>query len=84
MDRLHLITVFVAVVDSGGFAGASRKLNISPPAVTRAINELESHLGVRLLTRSTRVVRVTLPDSSMLAMSVGRVRRVICCTDLLG
>lgn len=59
MDRLHLINVFVAVVDAAGFAGAARKLNISPPAVTRAINELEGHLGVRLLTRTTRVVRVT-------------------------
>ena len=53
------ITVFVAVVDASGFAGAARKLGISPPAVTRAINELEAHLGVRLLTRTTRVVRVT-------------------------
>ena len=59
MDRLHLINVFVAVVDAAGFAGAARKLNISPPAVTRTINELEGHLGVRLLTRTTRVVRVT-------------------------
>ena len=59
MDRLHLINVFVAVVETNGFAGAARKLNISPPAVTRAINELEGHLGVRLLTRTTRVVRVT-------------------------
>ncbi len=59
MDRLHLISVFVAVVDAGGFAGAARKLNISPPAVTRAINELEDHLRARLLTRTTRVVRVT-------------------------
>lgn len=49
----------MAVVDTNGFAGAARKLSISPPAVTRAINELESHLGVRLLTRTTRVVRVT-------------------------
>jgi DNA-binding transcriptional LysR family regulator len=59
VDRLHLISVFVAVVDASGFAGAARKLNISPPAVTRAINELEDHLRVRLLTRTTRVVRVT-------------------------
>ncbi len=58
-DRLHLLTVFVAVVDAKGFAGAARKLNISPPAVTRAIAELERQLGVRLLTRTTRVVRVT-------------------------
>jgi DNA-binding transcriptional LysR family regulator len=59
VDRLHLINVFTAVVDAGGFAGAARRLNISPPAVTRAISELEDHLGVRLLTRTTRVVRVT-------------------------
>ena len=59
MDQLHLINVFVAVVDAEGLAGAARKLGVSPPAVTRAINELESQLGVRLLTRTTRVVRVT-------------------------
>ncbi|MDT9002244.1 LysR family transcriptional regulator [Paucibacter sp. APW11] len=59
MDRFHLIKVFVAVVDAEGFAGAARQLNLSPPAVTRAIAELESHLGVRLFTRTTRVVRVT-------------------------
>ena len=59
MDRLHLINIFVAVVDTSGFAGAARKLNVSAPAVTRAVNELERHLGVRLLTRTTRVVRVT-------------------------
>lgn len=59
MDRFHLITVFVAVVDANGLAGAARKLNMSPPAVTRAINELENHLGLRLLTRTTRTVRVT-------------------------
>lgn len=59
MDRFHLMNVFVAVVDANGFAGAARKLSISPPAVTRAVNELESHLGLRLLTRTTRTVRVT-------------------------
>ena len=59
MDRFHLINIFVAVVDTHGFAGAARKLNMSPPAVTRAINELETHLGLRLLTRTTRTVRVT-------------------------
>jgi len=59
MDRFHLMSVFVAVVDANGFAGAARKLAISPPAVTRAVNELESHLGLRLLTRTTRTVRVT-------------------------
>ena len=63
MDQLHLISVFVAVVDAKGFAGAARKLGISPPAVTRAVIELESQLGIRLLTRTTRVVRVTEPGA---------------------
>ena len=59
MDKHHLISVFVAVVNANGLAGAARKLKVSPPVVTRAINELEENLGVRLLTRTTRVVRVT-------------------------
>ena len=59
MDRFHLINVFVAVADCQGLAGAARKLKLSPPAVTRAINELEAHLGLRLLMRTTRTVRVT-------------------------
>jgi DNA-binding transcriptional LysR family regulator len=53
------MTAFVAVVDCGGFASAARRLNLSPPAVTRAVAELEERLGLRLLTRTTRVVRVT-------------------------
>jgi DNA-binding transcriptional LysR family regulator len=59
MDRLQAMTTFVAVVDSGGFTSAARKLNLSPPVVTRAVAELEERLGLRLLTRTTRVVRVT-------------------------
>jgi DNA-binding transcriptional LysR family regulator len=59
MDRLQAMTTFVAVIDCGGFASAARKLNLSPPVVTRAVAELEERLGLRLLTRTTRVVRVT-------------------------
>ena len=59
MDRLQAMEVFVAVVDSGGFASAARKLDLSAPVVTRAVAELEARLGLRLLTRTTRSVRVT-------------------------
>lgn len=59
MDRLQAMTAFVTVVDCGGFASAARKLEMSPPVVTRAVAELEDRLGLRLLTRTTRVVRVT-------------------------
>jgi DNA-binding transcriptional LysR family regulator len=59
MDRLLAMNTFLAVVDTGGFAPAARKLRVSPPVVTRAVAELEERLGVQLLVRTTRVVRVT-------------------------
>jgi len=63
VDQLHLMRAFVAVVDANGFAGGARALKLSAPSVTRAVNELESRLGVRLLNRTTRVVRVTEPGA---------------------
>jgi DNA-binding transcriptional LysR family regulator len=51
--------VFNTVEEEGGFAAASRKLDISPAAVTRAIAALEEHLGVRLIVRTTRSIRLT-------------------------
>lgn len=59
MDRLHLMEVFVAVAEEESFAGGSRRLGMSPPAVTRAIAALEARLAVKLLSRTTRHVRVT-------------------------
>ena len=53
------MTVFVTVAEEEGFAAAARRLRMSPPAVTRAIAFLEKRLGVRLLTRTTRLVRTT-------------------------
>lgn len=59
MDRLHLMNVYVAVAETGGFAAGARRLGISPPAVTRAVASLEENLGVKLLNRTTRYVRAT-------------------------
>lgn len=59
MDRLHLMTVFVAVAEAESFAGGAHRLGMSPPAVTRAIAALEERLGVKLLNRTTRFVRTT-------------------------
>lgn len=59
MDRIHLMNVFVAVAEEEGFAAASRRLQMSPPAVTRAVSALEELLGVKLLNRTTRYVRTT-------------------------
>ena len=59
MDRFQNMNVFIAVAEEQGFSAAARRLQISPPAVTRAIAALEEHLGVKLLNRTTRFVRTT-------------------------
>ena len=59
MDKLHLMSVFVGVAEEESFAGGARRLAMSPPAVTRCIATLEARLGVKLLDRTTRYVRVT-------------------------
>ncbi|KPV00189.1 LysR family transcriptional regulator [Variovorax paradoxus] len=59
MDRAHLMTVFLAVAEAQNFAAAARHLGMSAPAVTRAIAALEEHLGVKLILRTTRSVRLT-------------------------
>ena len=59
MDRFQSMAVFVAVAEEQSFAGAARRLRMSPPAVTRAIATLEKRLGVQLLHRTTRRVRTT-------------------------
>ncbi len=67
MDRLRTMSVFVAVAEEGGFAAAARRLSMSPPSVSRAVYELEAHLGARLFHRTTRSVRLTAAGERYLA-----------------
>ncbi len=67
MDRLDAMGAFVAAVDEGSLAAAARRLGYSPASVTRAITSLEDRLGVPLLHRSTRALRLTLPGEAYLA-----------------
>lgn len=59
MDQIHLMNVFVSVGEEESFAAAARRMDLSPAAVTRAISGLEEQLGVKLLQRTTRNVRLT-------------------------
>ena len=59
MGAFGAIPVFVAVVENGGFSAAARMLGISKSAVSKRINQLEAHLGVRLLHRTTRKLSLT-------------------------
>ncbi len=60
MDRMTSMVTFVKVAEAGGFAAASRKLNMSPSTVTMQIQALEKRLGARLLNRSTRKVSLQM------------------------
>ena len=66
MDQIHLMKVLVAVGELESFAAAARRLGISPAAVTRAVGALEQTLGVKLLLRTTRSVRLTEAGSRYL------------------
>jgi DNA-binding transcriptional LysR family regulator len=59
MDRLDAMHAFAAVADLGSFAEAARRLRLSPAAVTRAVAMLEDQLGLTLLNRTTRSVKLT-------------------------
>jgi len=59
MEGFGAIPVFVAVVENSGFSAAARTLGISKSAVSKRINQLEAHLGVRLLHRTTRKLSLT-------------------------
>lgn len=59
MDQIHLMNVFVTVGEEESFAAAARRLDLSPAAITRAVSALEQQLGVKLLSRTTRHVRLT-------------------------
>lgn len=59
MDRFTALNVFRQVVDLGSFAAAARHLSLSPAAVSKNIHELEAHLSVRLLHRTTRRMSLT-------------------------
>jgi DNA-binding transcriptional LysR family regulator len=57
-DLKHLST-FVAVAEELNFHRAAERLTMAQPAVSRIVLELEDRLGVRLLERTTRKVRLT-------------------------
>jgi len=59
MDRLRAYEVFVTVVNRGSFTRAADALETSPANVTRYVNELEAHLGTRLLNRTSRRLSLT-------------------------
>jgi DNA-binding transcriptional LysR family regulator len=66
MTDLNALIVFAKVVEAKSFSEAARRLGMPVSTVSRRISELEDQLGVRLLDRSTRSLRLTDLGSEVL------------------
>ena len=64
MDRFNAMRVFTRIVELGGFAKAADSLQMPRASVTVLIKQLEAHLGVQLLHRTTRQVSPTLDGAA--------------------
>lgn len=51
--KLHALRALIAAIDTGSLRGAAKKLEVSQPAITKMVRELETELGAPLLARST-------------------------------
>ncbi|VVN62210.1 HTH-type transcriptional regulator PgrR [Pseudomonas fluorescens] len=64
MDRFNAMRVFTRIVEMGGFTKAADSLQLPRASVTVLIKQLEAHLGVQLLHRTTRQVSPTLDGAA--------------------
>ena len=67
IDRLRQMAIFAKTIDHGSFRGAARELRLSPSVVSHHISQLEEHLGVALIYRSTRKLTLTREGERLLA-----------------
>lgn len=70
MRDLNDLRFFAAVVSSGGFSSAARELRLPKSRLSRRIAQLEADLGVRLLERSTRRLKITEVGQEVYAQAV--------------
>ncbi|MBW4936116.1 LysR family transcriptional regulator [Marinobacter sp. F4206] len=64
MDRIDAMRAFVTVVSEGTFTRAADRMEMSPQLVSKYVSQLERHLGVRLLNRTTRKIHLTEAGAS--------------------
>jgi len=66
MDRLDSMRLFVRVAELGSFSAVAQQMNVARSVVTRQVAALETHLGTKLLARSTRRLSLTSAGASYL------------------
>ena len=59
LNRLEMLRIFCAAAEARNFKEAAQRLGVSPQAVTRAVQELEAHVGELLFHRNTRQSHIT-------------------------
>jgi len=59
MDKLNLMTSFIAVAEEGTYTAAGKRLGKTTPLISTHVSQLEDLLGARLITRSTRSLKLT-------------------------
>jgi DNA-binding transcriptional LysR family regulator len=59
MDRVDALRAFVVSVDRGSLSAAARALGKSPASITRAVASIEERLGTRIVSRTTRALKLT-------------------------
>ena len=64
--RLRHLHTFVAVAQQGTLGRAAETLNLSQPALSKTLNELEQLTGTRLFERGRLGAQLTLPENSFL------------------
>jgi DNA-binding transcriptional LysR family regulator len=83
LTQLDGMVAFVAVAQRRSFTDAAAALEVTPPAVSQAVKQLEARLGVRLLHRSTRSVGLTDAGERYLARVGPAVGELLAATDEL-
>lgn len=66
MDRLDAMHLFLRVAELGSFSAVAQQLGLARSVVTRQIAALETHLGVKLMVRSTRRLALTSAGTAYL------------------
>jgi len=67
IDRLRQMAIFAKTIDHGSFRGVAGELRLSPSVVSHHIAQLEEHLGVALIYRTTRKLTLTREGERLLA-----------------
>ena len=86
-DELDGMTTFVAVAEAKGFRAAGERLGVSHSAVSQALRRLEERLGIALVQRTTRSVRLTHAGERLYASvrpALDEVRAAVAAVGELG